>query len=168
MRLAVATIASAVGLKGHVRLKLSTDDPAGRFAVGQELLTDDGAQTVAHVRSDGKTFQPSFVGHEDRNAAEALRDTVLYIETDDDELYEDEFFYHELIGLPVRTVEGVELGEVRRIQAMPAQDLIVVKTAGGDVFVPFVEQIVIEVGDEALIVDPPGGLFDDDAEEVRP
>lgn len=168
MRLAVATIASAVGLKGHVRLKIATDDPAARFVPGALLLTDDGELTVADVRSDGKSWQVAFEGHEDRTAAEALRDVRLYIETDNEDAYEDEFFYHELLGLPVVDTAGRELGSVKRIQAMPGHDLIIVETARGEVMVPFVSELVPEVTQSGVVVDPPRGLFDDDAEEVRP
>ena len=167
MRLKIGTVAGPVGLKGHVRLKVVTDDPGGRFAPGEVVLTDDGELTIGEARTDGRSVQVAFEGHESRDAAEALRDTQLYIETDAEEMEADEFFYHELVGLPAVHVDGDRLGEVAGVVAMPGHDLIEVSTAAGRVLVPFVEQIVVEVRDDAVVIDPPGGLFDDESEDER-
>ena len=63
-------------------------------------------------------------------------------------------------------VEGSEVGVVARVDHLPAQDLIVVTTPNGDVFVPFVKEIVPEVSLESgtITVTPPGGLFDVNAD----
>ncbi|MDO4605824.1 MAG: ribosome maturation factor RimM [Bowdeniella nasicola] len=160
MRLAIATVASAVGLKGHVRLIVHTDDPAGRLYPGAELLTDAASLTVADVRQQGRSWQVSFCGHDNRTAAEALRDTRLYIDSDDDPAEEDAYFYHEIIGLPVRTVMGEERGTVRDVLALPAQDVLVIDYEGREVLLPFVTELVPEISD-AVIIDPPGGLFEE-------
>ncbi|MDO5701567.1 MAG: ribosome maturation factor RimM [Bowdeniella nasicola] len=167
MRLLVATVASAVGLKGHVRLKVRTDDPEGRFTPGARLLTEDGTLTIADVRRSGASVTVRFEESADRSAAEALRDTELFIETEDEAEDGEEFFYHELIGLPVTSVTGEALGTVRDVLALPAQDVIVVVAPDGEVLVPFVEQIVPEVSEDGVVVDPPGGLFNpEEAEEA--
>ena len=63
--------------------------------------------------------------------------------------------------------DGVEVGQVIRVEHFPAQDLLVVKTASVDeVLVPFVKAIVpvVDMAAGTLIVTPPIGLF----EEVLP
>ena len=67
-------------------------------------------------------------------------------------------------GLKVRTVGGEPRGVVSRFVPRAAQDLLVVDYGGREVLVPFVRQIVPEIllDEGTIVVDPPGGLFDDE------
>ena len=55
------------------------------------------------------------------------------------------------------------VGTVARVDHLPAQDLLAVDTADGEVLVPFVKAIVPSVDIEAGIVTvtPPAGLFEE-------
>lgn len=59
--------------------------------------------------------------------------------------------------------DGVAVGTVTRIDHLPAQDLLTVKTDSGEVLVPFVKAIVTSVDVKAgtLTVNPPLGLFEE-------
>lgn len=163
MQLLAATIAGAHGLKGHVKLIIRTDDPELRFQPGVVLDADSEEYpelTVAEVRAHGDSWQVLFEEVQDRNAAESLRGTELYIETDEWESDEDEWYAHELVGLPVEGVAGEPLGTVSAVEPGVAQDLLVVATANGEVRVPFVHALVPVVSADKIVVDPPGGLFD--------
>jgi 16S rRNA processing protein RimM len=172
VQLIVAVIGPAHGLKGEVKLDVRTDIPQRRLAPGAMLETDPpefGPLTVARTREyKGATFAV-FSECTDRNAAEQLRGVALVVETDEDEEIEEDAWYpHELIGLEVLDTDGFTLGEVIGMEPMPAQDLIVVRELDGTVTrVPFVKEIVTEVDpdDHCIVVDPPGGLFASDAEE---
>ncbi|MDO5727104.1 MAG: ribosome maturation factor RimM [Bowdeniella nasicola] len=159
MRLRVATVAGAVGLRGHVRLIIHTDQPAERLYVGARLLTDEGELEIADVRAAGRGYQVAFVGHEDRTSAEALRDRQLYIDSQSEDESDDEFFYHDLIGLPARDLQGHHLGQISGVLAMPAHDVIEVRTDHGTVLVPFVSEIIPHIDSTEVRIDPPGGLF---------
>ena len=104
-----------------------------------------------------------FDGVPDREGAEALRDVLLVLDVTDEEPEPDAWFPHQLEGLRVQDTAGAVLGTVLRVDAGAAQDLLVVRTAGGDVLVPFVAALVpvVDVGAGVVVVDPPGGLFDD-------
>ncbi|WP_026535149.1 ribosome maturation factor RimM [Arthrobacter sp. H14] len=151
-----------------------------------------GPLTVVSSRWNKDILLLGFEGVPDRNAAELLRGVKLFIETeavDDDE--DDAWYEHELVGLKVRVVsdagegalEGAgepareddapaavrpdspyeEVGTVSGLNTMPAQDLLVVETSGGDeVLVPFVAEIVpeVNVGGGYILLDPPAGLFE--------
>jgi 16S rRNA processing protein RimM len=104
----------------------------------------------------------------DRNTAETLVKAILLVNADLADLpaEEDAWFDHQLVGLKVLR-DGIEVGEVVRVEHFPAQDLLVVKTATVDeVLVPFVKAIVpvVDMKARTLIVTPPIGLF----EEVLP
>lgn len=94
--LRVCRIGKAQGLKGEVSVELYTDDPHARFAPGEVLYARESAAdalhpyTVAAARTFKNRWYVRFEGVDDRNAAEALHNTVLYgepQELDDDEFY---------------------------------------------------------------------------------
>jgi 16S rRNA processing protein RimM len=105
-----------------------------------------------------------FDGVDDRTAAESLSRAILWVEYDPEARpsEEDAWFDHQLVGLDVVRDDAV-IGQIQRLDHLPAQDLIVVATNGGDeVLLPFVKQFVPEVNVEGgfIRVTPPGGLFE--------
>ena len=167
MQLVVAQIAGAHGLKGHVTLMLRTDSPEQRFRPGVILDTDSEELpelTISDVRGAGRSWQIAFEEIPDRTAAEALKGVTLMIETDEWQDEEDSWYDSDLEGLEARHVDGTVLGVIKDVEHGPAQDLLVIRTESGDVRVPFVTQLVPEVRADAVVIDPPGGLFDGEAD----
>jgi 16S rRNA processing protein RimM len=170
MELVVARIGRPQGLRGEVSVEVRTDDPARRFVVGAELHTDPpaaGPLTLASVRDQSGRTILRFEGIDDRSAAEGLRGVLLVVETADDSSERssspDEWYDHELVGLSAVDRHGAPLGTVVRLEHLPAQDLLVVRTdTGEDVLVPFVSALVPEVDPAGgrVLIDPPGGLFE--------
>ncbi|MBE6484756.1 MAG: ribosome maturation factor RimM [Actinomycetaceae bacterium] len=169
MQLTVAVIGAAHGLKGEVRLDVRTDIPERRLAPGTMLETDPaevGPLTVERTRQYKGATYALFAECHNRTAAEQIRGVKLTVETDEDEIEEDDAWYaHELVGLEVLDPEGYTLGEVIGLEPMPAQDLLVVREPDGLIArVPMVREIVTEVDldDGCVVVDAPPGLFSDD------
>jgi len=178
VQLTVAIIGAPHGLKGEVRLDVRTDVPERRLAVGTMLETDPqeaGPLTIERSREYKGATYVIFSECRDRTGAEALRGISLVVETDEEEeIEEDAWYSHELVGLEVLDPDGYTLGEVIALEPMPAQDLLVVREPDGIITrVPFVKEIVTEVDidDGCIVVDAPAGLFsdeeleDDDVEE---
>ncbi len=173
MQLVVGRVGRPHGLRGEVTVEVRTDDPDQRFAAGESLETvpaGRGPLTVAGSRWHSGRLLVRFAGHEDREAAEALRDTVLAIDSSQLEPLTDpeEFYDHDLIGLRVVTSGGEDVGTISDV-LHHGQDLLVVQgagaRAGAEILVPFVAAIVPEVDVAAgrLVIDPPAGLLDPDA-----
>lgn len=106
-----------------------------------------------------------FAGVNDRNAAEALRGTMLIAEIDPEDRPEDpeEFYDHQLIGLDVVLLDGTLVGELSEVVHLPYQDLLTVtRPDGTEVLVPFVTRIVptIDLENQRAVIDPPPGLID--------
>lgn len=168
VRLVVGRIGKAHGLRGDVTVEVRTDDPDTRFAPGAVLKTDPlprGPLTVESSRMQSGRLVLRFAGIEDRTAAEGLRNTLLIVEADPDELPDDpeEFYDHQLIGLRVVTVDGHEVGTVADMLHLPTQDLFAVKRPDGrEALIPFVGEIVPEVDlkQRVVRVDPPPGLLE--------
>lgn len=170
MRLVVGRVGRPHGLRGEVTVEVRTDDPAQRFAVGSVLATDPaerGPLTVAARRWQSGRLVVAFEGYQDRDGVEALRDTLLQIDSSDLEPLGDpeEFYDHDLIGLHVVTVGGEDVGTVADV-LHHGQDLLVVDgsgpRSGSEIMIPFVAALVPEVNVAAgrLVVDPPPGLLD--------
>lgn len=174
MQLVVARIGRAHGIKGEVTVEVRTDEPELRLAPGAVLATDPataGPLTIESGRVHSGRLLLRFEGVNDRNAAEALRNTLLIAEVDPEELPEgeDEYYDHQLIDLDVVTEDGAEVGRITEISHLPYQDLLIVERPdGSEVMIPFVEEIVTEVdlAEQRAVVAPPPGLLDDRVEVV--
>jgi 16S rRNA processing protein RimM len=166
-RVCVAAVAAAHGVRGLVRLKPFTEIAEDCTAYGP-LSSGDGSR-VFKVESLGMHKGQVLVrieGIDERNAAEALRGTRLYVSRDalpepDDE---DEFYHADLIGLSAFLADGTELGTVSAIYDFGAGDSLELKRSGGgtSLLVPFTRETVPEIDFRAgrLVVDPPPGLLD--------
>ena len=91
------------------------------------------------------------VGVEDRNAAEALKQTKIYAQKSDFPAAEDgEYYSHELAGLEVRKPDGGKIGEVLAHHNFGAGDILEVKFNNGKTeMMPFVDEVFPEVDIEA-------------------
>lgn len=165
MKLTAARIGPAHGLRGEAILDVRTDDPRILFP-GAEFETDSLDRPrlcVDTLRSHKGRLLVSFVGVNTREAVETLRGVLLLVDAHDEE---DAWYPHQLEGLCVRTSEGQTLGTVAGVRSGAAQDLLLVRaeTTGEIVMVPFVRQLVplVDVDGGYVIIDPPGGLFDDE------
>ena len=104
-------------------------------------------------------------GVTDRNAAEALRGTELYIERDKlPEPDQDEVYHADIIGMAVLRSDGSDVGEVIAIQNFGAGDLLEVRLTDKKrtEFVPFDDRFVPEIDFDARRVT--GGMPDDTAQ----
>jgi 16S rRNA processing protein RimM len=98
-----------------------------------------------------------------REAALALRSTKLYVPRavlpPEDE---DEFYFVDLVGLPVEALDGAPLGKVHAVIGGPQDLLEITGTPGakGRWFLPFTKVTVpvVELG-RRLVADVPGGLI---------
>jgi 16S rRNA processing protein RimM len=166
----VGVVGRAHGVRGEVAVDLRTDEPDRRFAPGQRLRAENTSRvfTVASARDHAGRLLVTFAELTDRAAAEAVRGTRLVADVPSGERPPGvgEFYDRQLVGLLVRTAEGVEVGQVGAVLHLPQQDLLEIETAAGSRLVPFVEALVPVVDLERgslTVVDLDGLLTDDEA-----
>lgn len=164
-RLLLGEIGAAQGLKGEVRIRSYTQDPAAIASYG--ALEDEQGRLIEieSVRVAPKALIARIKGVATREAAEALNRTKLYIDRARlPEREEEEWYHADLIGLAAVDREGSPIGTVVAIQNFGAGDLIEVKPAkgGATVLLPFTRDTVPEVDVEGgrLTLVPPEGLID--------
>lgn len=157
----VGTVGRAHGLRGQVTVRPLTDHVEQRFAAGAVVTTDGRRLTVSGHSWLNGVLLVGFEGVADRTSAEALRGIQLWAEGIAEPTAPDEYADLALIGLPVVAPDGSALGTLVAVQHNPAQDLLVVRTPGGERLVPFVEALVPEVDlvKGVIVVDPIPGLL---------
>ena len=141
------------GLKGYVRVEGLSDTP-DRFEnldrVGVELR--DGRRETLEIercRPDGNSWLMKFLGVDSTEHAERLRSA--YIQVPEDAvapLPENAYYVFELEGCAVVSEDGEEIGVVREVMTMPANDVFVVDTPEGEAMIPVVRDVVVELSPE--------------------
>jgi len=96
-------------------------------------------------------------GVADRNAAEALSGSKIWIDAAEVEIDEDEYLWEELTGFSVVTTDGKQLGTVVALVEFGAQDNLCVATPddadiAGEWMIPFIEDVIVEIDDEQEII----------------
>lgn len=171
-QLRVGRLTKAHGLKGAIKLELFTDDPGRRFVPGAVFTLQVPTGSPWHGKTielvELRWYNQHAVGFfkdvPDRSTAETLAKAILWIDADvaeqSDE--EDAWYDHQLVGLAVMR-DGVRIGTIGRLEHMPAQDLLIVKTPTGDVMIPFVKAIVpsVDVKNGTVTITPPPGLLEE-------
>jgi 16S rRNA processing protein RimM len=115
------------GIRGEVRLKSYTADPAAIGKYGP-LHDENGTRSfvLETLRSSGKDMLVARVkGVADRTAAEALNGIELFAARNAlPPLEEEEFYYADLIGLRVENEQGAVLGSVLALHNFGAGDIL--------------------------------------------
>jgi 16S rRNA processing protein RimM len=160
----MGVITGAHGVKGLVRVKSFTRDPAGIAAYGP--LRDERGRSfaLAPVGAAKGILIMRLEGVSDRDAAEQLKGVKLYLPREAlPEPGEEEYYHADLLGLAVITKDGKNLGRVRTVHDYGAGDSLEVECPDGKVMiVPFTREAVplVDIAGGRLVVDPPTGLFD--------
>jgi 16S rRNA processing protein RimM len=164
-RVCLGQIGAAHGVRGEVRLRSFTSDPAAITDYGP-LETEDGrVLEIETLRPAKDHFVARLAGIRDRDAASALTNAKLYVprerlpQTDS----ADEFYHADLIGLAAVDQTGRALGTVVAIHNFGAGDLIEVKplSGGSSELVPFdvTHAPEVDIASSRIVIHPPEGMF---------
>ena len=162
----VGAITGAHGIRGEVKLKSFTADPAAIASYSPLETAKGAAVAITRLRAAKDGFIAILKGVSDRNAAEALRGTELFVPRDRlPEPEGDEVYVHDLIGLSVHLANGTVLGEIVDVADYGAGDLIDVKIEGrkDTVLIPFADAFVLSADGEKVVVEVPEGFLDESA-----
>lgn len=161
-------IVAPFGLHGEVKLLAQTDFP-DRVADHATLYlgADHQPYALLEARAHGGVILLRFDKIDDLTAAEKLRNLIVCIpQSEAAALAEDQYYIHDLIGLRAIHINGEELGTVVDVFAGSGQELLAIRRVGRQsVLVPLVKALVpaIDLTKRIVTIDPPAGLFDEDA-----
>ena len=160
MRLCVGRIGRPHGIKGEATIEVRTDEPEKRFSIGSIIATDKhGELEIEDSRNHNGILLLKFVGIDDRNKIEVLRDSLLYCDVDiaKENHNPDEYHFQQLIGCKVELEDGSDFGIVKEIMDMPAQAVLVIDSKGREVMVPFVKVWVptVDIAAKRIVIREP-------------
>jgi 16S rRNA processing protein RimM len=146
----LAAIAGAHGVTGEVRLKLFAES---LDSLKRHKSYNDGTLTLKSLRAHKGGAIARFAEITDRNAAEALRSTLLTVPRAElPPLAEGEYYYSDLIGLACISTDGTELGACIAVENFGAGDILEIEKPDGKRFmVPMNAKAVPEWGEQIVV-----------------
>ncbi|WP_108664627.1 ribosome maturation factor RimM [Euzebya rosea] len=161
-RVVVGRIGKPFGLGGQVYVFTDPDLEDSIEEGATYLAEGHGSLEVVAVRTQKGRTVVAFAGVDSREDAEALRGTILTVESDRVELGEDMIWVADLKGRQVIDDNGDLVGVVETVIDGHAHDyLVVARPDGGSVQLPMVEALLDWAADP-IVVSPIPGLLDPD------
>jgi len=151
------------GLRGDLKLHLDADFDLARrvkrIYVGRERRPYD----LAGINRRGKAYTAKLAGIDSVEAAETLRGAEIGLPRGEaPPLPQGHYFVDQLLGLRVVTSGGREVGRVADVLATGANDVYVVRGDGGEVLIPAIRDVVLEINpdDGTIRIEPLPGLLE--------
>lgn len=150
----IATLKKPYGIKGWLWVFSETDNRADVFTMKPwwvKTATGFKPLTVTNWREQGAGLVASFAEVPDRNFAETMNGTTVWVHRDNlPSLDEDEYYWADLIGLTVINEEGENLGVIKEMFETGAHEIISVKATkdsidAEDRLIPWHKEIVLAV-----------------------
>ncbi|MCE2404928.1 MAG: 16S rRNA processing protein RimM [Dehalococcoidia bacterium] len=159
----VGRILSPRGFGGEVRIEVLSDSP-GRFAPGGAVFLRGRRLVIGRCSSLSRgRMTLALKGLYDRAQAEDLRGALLTVpEEMVPPLPEGHYYHFQLVDMEVFTADGEHLGRITEVLSTGANDVYLVAREAGELLVPALEDVVVEVdvGARRMVVDLPPGLRD--------
>lgn len=163
--ISIGKITGVHGLHGNLKVHSWSESPdtweKGSLILARGLDGVEKSYTISKAGPYKKGILLRFEEVADINAAERLIGSELLIDKQLlPELDDDEFYWFDIIGLSVYTVEGEFVGNVESIFPTGSNDVYVVKNKGSETLIPALESVVltIDLDEKRMTVDLPEGL----------
>jgi 16S rRNA processing protein RimM len=152
----IGRLGKPVGLKGHINLIAHSDNPSGLSNYKEFFIDADGIHkfTLDKISKSGKKTLIKFDSINSSTEAEKLKNLDLFIDEDNlPDLPEGEFYWKDLIGKQVLSLNNNYNGIVKEIMHTGANDVLVCEINDKEVLIPLIKgKFVIEIS-EHIIVD---------------
>lgn len=157
-------IVTTHGIRGEVKIMPYTDTPE-LLAEFDRLFIGKNKDELVIERS--RVFKNMVIakieGVDTPEAAEKLRNKLLYMHRDDLELDDDTYFIQDLIGIEVRDADsGKVYGTISDVMQTGANDVYVIKGSDREYLVPAIADVVVstDIDESIMTIRPLDGLFD--------
>jgi 16S rRNA processing protein RimM len=154
----IGLIGPTHALSGAVRIR-TIDDPEMLLGLKRVQIASRGWLQVKAWENHNAGLIVKLIGINSKETAEGLRNLEVFAAREELNLEAGRFFYHDLIGLPVRNPEGLELGRVEDVLDSAAQDLLSIARNGQMFLVPL-QAPYVRVKSDHVEIDPIPGLLD--------
>jgi 16S rRNA processing protein RimM len=141
---AVARVLGAWGQRGE--LKVQPLAPEDVLAIGRTVHLADETRKITAIGPAGRFLHVRLSGLAHRDEAASHRDQYLLVpEAELQPRGDDQYYHFQLIGLRVLTTDGEDLGEITDIFATPGNDVFTVNGPRGEILIPAVDDIVLNI-----------------------
>ena len=160
-------ITSAHGVRGAVNVESWCDTPRILATRKRIFLLNGGEYTERRVLGasvGGKFVIMNIEGLDSREAAQAMKNTVIYMHRDDVPVKRGAALIADMIDLPVIDIDsGRVYGKLVEVNDGVASKLYTVRTESGDVLLPGVPEFIKEIDTErGIFVRVIPGFFEDE------
>jgi len=143
-RVLLGRVAGSFGVRGELKLESWTQPRAAILKYQPWTLRDPrgGEREIDEVRGrdTGKHLLVVFPDVTDRDASEALRGTEVWVPRSAlPPARPGEYYWIDLEGLRVVTIDGVELGHIDHLFSTGASDVMSVRDGARERMIPFVQ-----------------------------
>jgi 16S rRNA processing protein RimM len=160
-------ISGTHGIRGELKVHSYSEDAVTLQRAAFVLLRmPDGTlepYAVAAVRASGKKVLLSLQGFDSINQVQHLIGREVCVRRDQlPPLDEDEYYWHDLLGMSVVTATGQPLGVVKDIFATGSNDVYVVRQGRREYMIPALEDVVVHIDlvQRVMTISPFEGLLD--------
>jgi 16S rRNA processing protein RimM len=162
----IGRIVGVHGIKGYVKVHCEADS-FSVLARGHSVIVRDPKGAIRELkildaRPQGKMWLLLLKGVSDRNTAEILRGSDVLVEKASlPELEPDTYYWADIAGMSVVSVDGQPVGTVASLIETGSNDVYVVKTPdAGEILIPAIASVVLEIdlNRKIMRVDLPDGL----------
>ncbi len=149
------------GIKGDVLVLPLTFDPE-RFNLLKKVAVEPGRvglrgaaagaglsaewKNLSSVKKHNEMILLRFAGCSSPEEARKYRGATIKIKkSESPELEEGTYYYYQIIGMDVYTVEGLYLGQVKSILETGSNDVYVVKKRDHEALIPAIEDVIVSI-----------------------
>lgn len=155
------------GLKGLLRIDSYAESPDTFMKAGEVFLEGASGKTVKHgiisITPSKRFFLLHLEGIESMEKAETYRGGKIYLDKSAlGARKDDEYFWYEIIGMPVYLDTGRRIGTIREIFPASGHDIYVVEEGDKEILVPAVHDVIKEVDlwNKKVVIKEMEGLID--------
>lgn len=152
-KILIGRVLKPKGIRGSVKVLSYAQSPETYERAGVVYVRSEGSwqplETEKVEKSRPGRTRTVVLAFRGRNRIEDVRDLVgadLYVDKDNlPPLEEGEYYWHELIGMRVRTEEGEDLGRIRGIFNTGSNDVYVVRKGSREILLPALRDVIRKV-----------------------
>ena len=155
------------GVAGMVRIQ-SWCDSNEFFCKFKKLFLNEngtGEIIVSSSKPHGNVVIAKLKGYDSIDAAETLRNKVVYVNRNQMNLEKGAYLIQDLIGCSVFDIDsGAFLGKISDVSKTGANDVWHIENDGREYMIPKIDDIVklVDIDNEKVLIKPIKGIFDDE------
>jgi 16S rRNA processing protein RimM len=166
--LAIGKVMKPWGLKGAVKVYSYAESIESFLRISDLLVRGKDGPTVLPLEEAKKHQKGILLKFKGRDRIEDVEDLVgltLYMNKKDlPQLGEDEYYWHELIGMEVCTDSGKSVGTIEKVLETGSHDVYVVRKGEQESLIPAIRDVVrkVDVPAKRMVIHPVEGLLNED------